>query len=53
MTERMGQCGLYLDTMCEVVPEVVSTTCRWWCEVVVVVVVVVKMMEGGGGGESW
>ena len=22
----MGQCGLYLDTMCEVVPEVVSTT---------------------------
>ena len=22
----MGQCGLYFDTMCEVVPEVVSTT---------------------------
>ena len=26
VTERMGQCGLYFDTMCEVVPEVVSTT---------------------------
>ena len=22
----MGQCGLYFETMCEVVPEVVSTT---------------------------
>ena len=26
VTERMGQCGLYLLTMCEVAPEVVSTT---------------------------
>ena len=26
VTERMGQCGLYLLTMCEVAPEGVSTT---------------------------